>query len=59
GTEVLVVDENNPVSNWRVGRVVDKIAGTDGVIRTYTINVDGRTLNRPAQKIAPLEFAPE
>ncbi|KAH7640117.1 hypothetical protein HUG17_10597 [Dermatophagoides farinae] len=55
GDHVLVVDERLPVSLWKVGRVVDRIADKRGVVRTYKVEVDGRELERPAQKIAPLE----
>nr|XP_027198380.1 uncharacterized protein LOC113792664 [Dermatophagoides pteronyssinus] len=55
GDQVLLVDENTPIGSWRAGRVIERISNKDGVYRTYKIQVDGRVIERPAQKIALLE----
>ena len=33
GNIVLVADDNSPKSKWNLGRIIDVIEGSDGVIR--------------------------
>ncbi|OTF70082.1 hypothetical protein BLA29_000907, partial [Euroglyphus maynei] len=55
GDDVLVVDDHLPVTLWETGKIIEEIPDRNGVVRTYKVNVRGRTLARPAQRLAPLE----
>ena len=57
GNIVLVADDNNPKSKWNLGRIIDVIEGSDGVIRWYKIqNNKEYTIERPLQLIRDLEI---
>ena len=60
GEIVLVVDNSMQKRNWRMGRIVDHIKSTDGMIRAIKLHVLSQgnliELQRPLQSIASLEF---
>ena len=54
-------DENLPSGLWRLGRIKELIAGSDGNIRSAVVRVASRgrvstVVNRPIQRLYPLEF---
>ena len=59
GDIVLVYTENQPRSNWKLGRIEHMIVGADNQKRAATVRISkkGRTstLNRPIQHLYPLE----
>ena len=60
---VIVYDENQPRSLWRLGRVESTLQGTDGKIRGARVRVQSKTgrstvLQRPIQHLYPLEVGP-
>lgn len=63
GEVVLIHEENQPRSLWRLGRVKDVIEGSDGQIRgaTLTVVTNGKqsTLRRPISCLYPLEVDPQ
>ena len=61
GDIVLVVDEKQPRSCWRLGPVIDIIHGSDNFVRgavVRTKNEQGRmsNLRRPISKLVPVEL---
>ena len=61
GDVVLIYDANEKRGFWKPGIVQDIIVGKDGVVRGASVRKMGRgkpeTLNRPLQKLFPLEIA--
>ena len=61
GDVVLIYDANEKRGFWKTGIVQDIIVGKDGVVRGASVRKMGRgkpeTLNRPLQKLFPLEIA--
>ena len=50
-------EDNNPKSNWNLGKFINVIKGRDGVIRGHRIrNNKGYTFERPLQLIQDLEI---
>lgn len=52
---VLVVDENLPRGQWRLGRVVKTFTGEDGQVRTAESKTENGTYKRPVVKLCLLE----
>jgi hypothetical protein len=55
GDLVLIVEDNFPKGQWRVGRVVAPIASADGLVRSAEIVTKAGTYVRPVGKLALLE----
>ena len=55
GDLVLVVDDNVPRGQWRLGRVMAPIASADDLIRSAEILTKSGTCVRPVGKLALLE----
>lgn len=61
GDVVIIHDENLPRGLWKLGKIVRLLTGVDGnvrgaVVRTNSRNRNSITLNRPVQRLFPLEF---
>ena len=61
GDVVIVHDENQPRGKWRVGNILDLIAGADSCIRGAVVEVRSKgeksvKLKRPLQRLYPLEI---
>ncbi|XP_075167836.1 uncharacterized protein LOC142239998 [Haematobia irritans] len=54
GAMVMVKDENLPPLKWKLGRIVDTVAGRDGVIRVAVVKTASGTSRRPVSKLAIL-----
>ena len=55
---VLVVDEDLPRGQWRLGRIVETYPGRDGIVRSVLLKTGtGRELVRPVAKLCRLEGA--
>ena len=63
GEVILIHEENQPRTLWRLGRVNDVITGSDGKIRgaVLTVVTNGKqsTLRRPISCLYPLEIDPK
>ena len=61
GDVVLVHEDNAKRSNWKMGKVVEKIVGKDGVVRGAKVRLitKGKPIivNRAVQKLYPLEVS--
>jgi hypothetical protein len=55
GDLVLIVEDNVPGGQWRLGRVVAPIASADGLVRSAEIVTKAGTYVRPVGKLALLE----
>ncbi|XP_046808365.1 uncharacterized protein LOC124420198 [Lucilia cuprina] len=51
---VLLRDENLPPACWKLGRVIETHAGSDGLVRVATIKTETSTFKRPITKLYPL-----
>ena len=61
GDVVIVHEENQPRGKWRVGKVLDLIAGADSCVRGAVVEVRSKggksvKLKRPVQRLYPLEI---
>lgn len=54
GDLVLLKDDNVPVLQWPLARIIKLHPGEDGVVRVMTIKIGGSEFKRPAVKLAPL-----
>lgn len=54
GTLVLVKEDNQPPSSWRMGRIIRVHTGGDGVNRVATIRTGNGVIKRAFPKICPL-----
>ena len=64
GDVVSIFEEGLKRRHWKVGKVLRIIRGKDGVIRGAVVQIfnekNGKeTINRPLQKLYPLEITPE
>ena len=64
GDVVLIINDNLPRSNWRLGRIAELIIGRDKQIRGAIVKTrteQGRisNLRRPVNKLVPLELCEE
>ena len=58
GSIVLIKDSTKHRANWRIGRIVAEIIGTDGVRRGYKIRTgNGYVVERPLQLVCNLEIS--
>lgn len=55
GDLVIIKEDNLPPSRWRLGRVVETIAGTDGLVRSVVLKTQFGKVRRPIVKLALLE----
>jgi len=55
GDVVLVGDDNRKRIDWKLGRIIELIAGRDGVERVAKLKTSNGELTRPIQKLFPLE----
>ena len=61
GDVVVVHDKDQPKEMWRIGKVLDRITGSDGCTRGAVVRVQGNgghstTLRRPLKRFYPLEI---
>src|SRR5699024_6392696 len=54
GSIVLIKQENAPVLQWKLGRIIDLHPGTDGIARVATVKTISGQLTRPLSKLCPL-----
>lgn len=54
GQLALLKNENLPPTYWPLGRITAVRPGADKLVRSITIQVDGKTYDRPIQKICVL-----
>lgn len=54
GDLVLLKDQNLPVLQWPLARIIKTHPGTDGVIRVVTVKTKDSEFQRPAVKLVPL-----
>ncbi|XP_066261359.1 uncharacterized protein [Euwallacea similis] len=54
GTLVIIKEDNTPVMNWRLGRILSVHPGKDGVARVATIKTVRGEVKRSFAKICPL-----
>ena len=55
GDLVLITDKQLPRNEWSTGRVMDIIAGQDGLVRTAIVKTRAGTFSRPVVKLCVLE----
>jgi hypothetical protein len=55
GEVVLVGDDNKKRINWTLGRILELYPGRDGIIRVAKVKIASGVINRPAQRLYPLE----
>ena len=55
GDLVLLVDENLPRNQWRLGRVKEAMRSSDGLVRKVRVKTQAGTLIRPITKLCLLE----
>lgn len=63
GDVVLLHDDSNPRGFWKLARVQELLTGRDQKVRSAVVSVPAKggrtkTLNRPVQKLYPLETTP-
>lgn len=51
---VLLIDPQLPRASWPVGKVTKVMTGSDGRVRSATVEVGSRTYVRPVIKMIPL-----
>lgn len=51
---VLIRDENTPPLKWPLGRVVETVAGDDGLVRVVIIRTADGTYKRAVAKVCKL-----
>ena len=54
---VLVVDQNAPHSQWRLGRVEEVFPGQDGQVRIVQVSTKGQKRIRPITRLCPVNVA--
>ncbi|KAL1277556.1 hypothetical protein QQF64_024229 [Cirrhinus molitorella] len=59
GDVVLIVDPQLPCALWPVGRVIQVFPGTDGRVRTASVDVKGKTYTRIVARLVQLPALPE
>ena len=56
---VLIKDNNLPVSQWLLGKVINLHPGPDGYVRVVTLKTKHGELKRPIQKLCLLSISRE
>ena len=54
GDLVVLKEDNVPPQQWRLGRVVKAIPGSDGIIRAVMVNTTSGAFNKITAKLAVL-----
>jgi hypothetical protein len=54
GDMVIVVDNQTPLLNWRLGRVVDLLPGSDGIVLVVRVLTRTGEITRPVVKLIVL-----
>lgn len=54
GTIVLLRDDNLPSMQWALGRIIKVHPGSDGIVRTVTLQTATSVLDRSVKKVVPL-----
>ncbi|XP_075162915.1 uncharacterized protein LOC142235550 [Haematobia irritans] len=54
GAMVLVKDDNLPPLKWKLGRIVETICGSDGIVRVFIVKTSNGVSRRSVSKLAPL-----
>ncbi|XP_066302034.1 uncharacterized protein [Branchiostoma lanceolatum] len=54
GDLVLLKDENNPRGQWPLGKVVEVVRGSEGLVRHVKVKTQHSTLERPIDKLCPI-----
>jgi hypothetical protein len=54
GQVVLLIDENLPRLQWKLGRIVTAHPGDDGVIRTVSVKTSNGVVKRAVHRLCPL-----
>ena len=57
GDVVLLVDSSSPRNSWLMGRVVETLPDSSGMVRRVRIKTKTNTLERPVNKLCLLEEA--
>ncbi|KAJ8418739.1 hypothetical protein AAFF_G00002380 [Aldrovandia affinis] len=57
GDVVLLVDSTSPRNSWLLGRVVETLPDSSGVVRRVKIKTKTNVLERPVNKLCLLEEA--
>jgi hypothetical protein len=57
GEVVLVLQESSKRQNWPLGKIEQLYVGCDGIVRSASVRVAGTLLNRPVQKLFPMELS--
>ncbi|XP_053691447.1 uncharacterized protein LOC128739964 [Sabethes cyaneus] len=55
GDVVIIVDPNGPRNSWPLGRIIATKSGTDGQVRSATVQTNKGIYERPAVKLAVLD----
>ncbi|XP_053685941.1 uncharacterized protein LOC128735484 [Sabethes cyaneus] len=59
GQLVLIKKDNMPVQKWLLGRIIEVIPGTEGVVRVVDVKTENGILRRPVSKLCFLPIDPE
>ncbi|XP_011884091.1 PREDICTED: uncharacterized protein LOC105571233 [Vollenhovia emeryi] len=59
GTLVLIKEDNLPPAKWRLGRIEDTHAGSDGIARVASIRTSSGIVRRAFAKLCPLPLDEE
>lgn len=59
GTMVLIKEDNLPVQQWPLGRIIDTYTGDDGFIRVADVKTSSGILKRAIHRLAPLPINTE
>lgn len=54
GKLVVIKDENQPPTKWKMGRITDVHPGKDGIVRVVTLKTATGILTRPVEKLCIL-----
>ena len=54
---VLIAEENKPRLQWPLGRVIELVPSTDGIVRTVRLKTQKGERIRPVQRLHLLEGA--
>ena len=57
--QVVLIHEDTPRINWRLGLIVELLHSSDGIVRSVNVKTSSGVLNRPITKLYPLEVTSE